>query len=89
VSDAARATSLPVATSPVRDTIATVGWRTSPAPAGSPCPKMTFSTPTGRCSAAICASTAPVIGVCSDGLSTTVFPAASAGPIFHAAIISG
>ncbi len=30
-----------------------------------------------------------VIGVCSDGFSTTVLPAASAGPTFHAAIIRG
>ena len=30
-----------------------------------------------------------VIGVVSAGFSTIVHPAASAGPIFHAAIISG
>src|SRR3954464_10488033 len=36
VSAAARATSLPVATSPVSETIATSGCRTSPAPAGGP-----------------------------------------------------
>ena len=30
-----------------------------------------------------------VSGVCSDGLSTTTLPAASAGPIFQIAIISG
>ena len=89
VSAAARATSLPVATSPVSDTIATSGWRTSPAPAGSPWPKITFSTPFGRCSAQISASRAAVSGVCSEGFSTTVLPAASAGPIFQIAIISG
>src|SRR5256885_1927411 len=38
VADAAFATSLPVATSPVSETIATPGWRTMPAPTGSPAP---------------------------------------------------
>ncbi len=35
------------------------------------------------------ASFSAVSGVCSDGLMTTVLPAAMAGAIFHAAIISG
>ena len=35
------------------------------------------------------ASSSVVSGVVSAGLSTTVLPAASAGPSFHAAIISG
>src|SRR5919204_209268 len=48
VSAAARATSLPVATSPVRDTMRTSRWRTMPAPTGSPSPVITFSTPAGR-----------------------------------------
>ena len=46
-------------------------------------PSTTFSTPGGRCSAAISASSAVVAGVVSDGLSTTVLPAASAGPNFQ------
>src|ERR1700686_4356548 len=38
VCEAAFATSLPVATSPVSDTMLTPGWRTMPAPTGSPPP---------------------------------------------------
>ena len=40
-------------------------------------------------SAAISASRSAVSGVSSDGLSTTVLPAASAGPIFQVAMLSG
>ena len=40
-------------------------------------------------SAASSASRSAVRGVSSAGLSTEVFPAASAGPSFQAAIISG
>ena len=40
-------------------------------------------------SAASSASLSALSGVHSDGFSTTVLPAASAGPIFQAAIISG
>ena len=36
----------------VNETISTSGWRTSPAPTGSPSPVMTFSTPGGKVSAA-------------------------------------
>ena len=43
----------------------------------------------GKNSAAISASSSVDTGVVSDGLSTTVFPAASAGAIFQIAIISG
>ncbi|GFJ91495.1 hypothetical protein Prum_051370 [Phytohabitans rumicis] len=43
----------------------------------------------GRCSAAISASISEESGVVSDGLSTTVLPAASAGAIFQTAIMSG
>ena len=50
---------------------------------------MTLSTPFGKISAATWASSSVVSGVCSLGLMTTVLPAASAGAIFHAAIISG
>ena len=40
-------------------------------------------------SAVISASRSAVSGVSSDGLSTTVLPAASAGPSFHVAMLSG
>ena len=43
----------------------------------------------GKISASSSASFSAVSGVCSEGFSTTVLPAASAGPSFQAAIISG
>ena len=79
----------PVLTSPVTLTIATFGCSTSVWPTDAPRPVMMFSTPFGKISAATWASISVVSGVCSLGLMTTVLPAASAGAIFHAAIISG
>lgn len=52
-------------------------------------PQTTFNTPGGRWAAASRASSTAEDGVVSAGLSTVVFPAAIAGAIFHAAIISG
>ena len=52
-------------------------------------PQITLKTPGGRNSAAISASSAVVAGVVSDGLSTTVLPAAMAGANFQTAIIIG
>ncbi len=89
VSEALRAIHLPVSTDPVSDTMSTSGCVTSLWPAGSPWPVITLSTPLGKISAASSASFSVVSGVVSAGLSTIVFPAASAGPIFHTAIISG
>ena len=83
------AISLPVATSPVSDTMLTFGWRTIPAPTGSPWPVITLRTPGGKRSPASSIRRSDVSGVCSDGFRITVFPAASAGPIFQTAIISG
>ena len=48
VSAAALAISLPVPTSPVSDTMRTSGWRTRPAPTGSPSPVITLKTPGGK-----------------------------------------
>ena len=89
VCDAAFATSLPVATSPVSDTMPTPGWRTMPAPTGSPSPVMTLKTPGGKISAESSARRSAVSGVHSEGLSTTQLPAASAGATFQIAIING
>ena len=89
VSDAARAIHLPVSTEPVSETMSTSAWVTSARPAGSPWPQITLSTPAGRTSAASSAIRRVVTGVVSAGLRTIVFPVASAGPIFHTAIISG
>ena len=79
----------PVCTDPVSATMSTSGWLISAWPVGSPGPVSTFNTPFGRMSAASSASLSVVIGVVSAGFSTTVFPAARAGPIFQIAIISG
>jgi hypothetical protein len=86
VSAALRAIHLPVSTEPVSETMATSAWVTTARPAGSPWPVMTLSTPLGKHSAASSASFNVVSGVVSAGLSTTVLPAASAGPIFQIAI---
>ncbi len=80
---------LPVSTDPVSASMSTSGWLISASPVGRPGPMTTFSTPFGRISAASSASRMVVIGVVSAGLSTTVLPAASAGPNFQIAIISG
>ncbi|MCY1411226.1 hypothetical protein D9M71_266080 [compost metagenome] len=67
----------------------TFGWLTSWLPTPSPPPLTMLITPGGRISASAGASASTDKGVCSEGLNTTVLPAASAGAIFHAAIISG
>ncbi len=67
----------------------TRGCETKGAPTLSPRPHTMFTTPLGKSSARSSASFKAVSGVCSEGLSTTVLPAASAGPNFHAAIIKG
>ena len=83
----AAATFLPVATDPVN---ATPSMRASPTRAAptSPAPATTLSTPGGR-SAKQVASIRVDSGVSSDGLATTVFPAASAGASFHESSSSG
>ena len=85
---AAWATWMPARTEPVIETICGMSWLTSAWPVAA-LPQITFSTPAGRNSAAISASSSVDTGVVSDGLSTTVFPAAMAGAIFQIAIISG
>ena len=67
---------------------ATRSSATTIAPAATPC--TTLSTPGGRpASANAAASRSPISGVIGDGLNTTVFPAASAGPILRLAMFSG
>ncbi len=67
----------------------TFGCLVSGAPTLRPRPQTMFTTPAGKISASNSPSFNAVSGVCSEGFSTTVLPAASAGPSFHAAIISG
>ena len=87
-SAAVRAIHLPVSTEPVSEIMSTSSWVTSAAPVSLP-PATTLSTPLGRNSAAISPRRSVVSGVVGAGLRTIVLPAASAGPIFQIAIISG
>ena len=74
----------------MKASLSTSGWSVSGAPASGPVPVTTLSTPAGRSTAsAIAPSSSAVTGVSSDGLSTIVAPAASAGATFQAAISSG
>ena len=77
---------LPVAVSPVIETIRTLGCATSSSPIAAPEPDRTLTTPSGRCSPRISANFNAVSGVRIDGLRTTVLPVASAGPSFHVAM---
>ncbi len=89
VGAAADITARPAREEPVMDTIATPGCSTRAAPTSAP-PVTTLSTPGGRpASTAISASRRVDEGVSGAGLSTTVLPAASAGPSFQIAITNG
>jgi hypothetical protein len=79
---------MPARTLPVTEISAGIGCSTSARPV-SRSPTTTLNTPAGSTSAAIEPSIDVVTGVLSDGLRTTVLPAASAGPNFHTAISSG
>ena len=81
--------SRPTSVEPVKATLSTPSWAASAAPA-SPNPVTMLTTPAGSPASSISSpSRSAESGVCSAGLSTTVTPAASAGPSFQAAISSG
>ena len=88
-SDAYCMMSRPVVVSPVKAILAMRLFCASGLPASTPKPLTMLSTPGGRMSAMISASTMMLVGVCSAGFSTTQLPAASAGASFQAAISSG
>jgi hypothetical protein len=75
---------LPTAVLPVKEIAFTCECVTSGSPTSGPRPCTMLSTPFGK---PICAASSPsivaVTGVTSDGLATTVLPAASAGAIFQ------
>jgi hypothetical protein len=74
----------------VKETMSTSGWLISASPATGPVPVTMFTTPSGTpASAAASASSNAVRGVSSEGLSTMVLPAATAGRTFQAAICKG
>ena len=81
---------LPLASEPVNVILATSGCSTKGAPISAPSPVTTLTTPGGKPAASsIAASSSVDADACSDGLSTTVLPAASAGASFHTASIKG
>ena len=86
---AASSTFRPVRMSPVSDTMRTAGWLISADPTLSPRPTTTLNTPGGRIAAAISANRRAVSGVCSDGFSTIVLPAAMVGATFQASMRRG
>ena len=76
-----RITPCPTNVEPVNTTLRTAGWSTNRCPTIDPLPGMTVKTPSGMpASSASSPSRIAVSGVSSAGLSTTVLPAASAGP---------
>ena len=79
----------PVVVSPVNAILPMRGLPARGLPASKPKPFTTFSTPAGSKSAMRSISTMMPMGVCSAGLSTMQFPAASAGANFQAAIRIG
>ncbi len=74
----------PVATDPVIAITRTSGWATSASPASDPYPVTTLTTPGGKWSKQRSIHSRVTSEVSSDGLMTTVLPAASAGASFHA-----
>src|ERR1035437_10004888 len=82
--------SLPTSVDPVKAILSTSGCDASAAPAVSPSPGTTSTTPSGKPASAInSANNSALSGVCSAGYNATVQPVASAGPSFQAAISSG
>lgn len=74
----------PTTVLPVNETALIAACRTSGSPTAGPVPCTIFNTPRGKpISAASSPSIVAVTGVISDGLATTVLPAASAGAIFQ------
>ena len=80
---------LPTSVEPVNAILSTSGCLTSSAPV-RPSPVTMLTTPGGSSAwRRTSQKSSAVSGVVSAGLSTTVFPAASAGATFHASISSG
>ena len=81
---------LPARVEPVNEIMSTCGWRTSASPTVWPKPVTRLNTPLGRPAASITSARAKALnGATSEGLSTTVQPAASAGASLRAIWCSG
>ena len=78
-----------VALPPVKVIFATPGWDTSAAPTLGPKPVTTFSTPAGTRSSTARTNSTTLGEANSDGLITSVLPAASAGPTLLASVMIG
>ena len=87
-SAAALATAMPARVDPVMETSCGTLWRVSAAPV-SRSPVTRLQTPGGKMSCIFSTIHTDEAGVVSDGLSTTVHPAARAGANFQTAIIIG
>ena len=80
VAAASSDTRFPARVEPVKLTMSTSGWAAIASPTTGPTPDTRLNTPAGRPASSITsASTKAFRGATSDGLSTTVQPAASAG----------
>ncbi len=74
---------------PVKKMATVPGWRTTASPASS-LPNTTLTTPGGSpASSRTSTKRSAQSGVSSAGLNTTVFPAITAGKIFHDGIATG
>src|ERR1700733_14118112 len=81
---------MPAASPPVNPTCATSGWPTSGAPTSPPNPVTTLTTPSGKPASLNRAANSSIEAeVNSDGLITTVHPAARAGASFQLVRVSG
>src|SRR5438128_1180229 len=80
----------PTSVAPVNAILYTSGCSTSRSPTVRPAPTTTLSTPSGMpADSASSSSSSAVMGVKPAGFSTTVLPAASAGPTFQEAMAIG
>ena len=81
---------MPARVEPVNEIMSRPGWALIAAPTSGPRPLMTLKTPFGTpASASTSANSSAEVGVYSDGFSTMVQPAASAGATLQAIWFSG
>src|SRR5678816_767161 len=88
-SAAMAATRAPTRPDPVKLIADTSGARRSASPTAGPEPGTRLNTPAGSDTDAVSASSDATCDDISAGLSTTVFPNASAGAVFHSGIATG
>src|ERR1700687_3077808 len=87
---ARRATDAPVSVDPTKPTPSTSGGAATSSPTPAPGPVTRFTTPGGKSAAAMHSISATEMTLVDDaGVQTTVLPAAIAGAMSSAAIVSG